>query len=62
MLDVPKRIRWQCLLRVTQNRVIQKADGTKGYLKAFARSLEPMALKTIAVVRSLRVTASNPYF
>jgi hypothetical protein len=44
-----KALSWQCLLRVTQNRVIQKADGTKGYLKAFARSLEPMALKTMVL-------------
>lgn len=36
---------WHCLLRVTQNRVITKPDGTKGYLKAFARTLEPMATK-----------------
>lgn len=40
---------WQCLLRVTQNRVILKPDGTKGHLKAFARSLEPMAIKTIVL-------------
>jgi hypothetical protein len=37
------------LLRVTQNRVITKPDGTKGYLKAFARGLQPMSTKTIVL-------------
>lgn len=42
-------LNWHCLLRVTQNRVITKPDGTKGYLKKFARALEPMAQKTIVL-------------
>lgn len=42
-------LHWYCLLRVTQNRVITKPDATKGHLKAFSRSLEPMALKTIVL-------------
>ena len=42
-------LRWHCLLRVTQNRVITKPDGTKGYLKAFARALSPMSTKTIVL-------------
>lgn len=46
-LQHSQEINWQCLLRVTQNRVITKPDGTKGYLKTFARALEPMATKTM---------------
>lgn len=44
-----QELNWQCLLRVTQNRVITKPDGTKGDLKTFARALEPMATKTIVL-------------
>ena len=42
-------LRWHCLLRVTQNRLITKPDGTKGYLKTFARALEPMAQKAVVL-------------
>ncbi|BAY78559.1 putative transposase [Nostoc linckia NIES-25] len=44
-----RALRWHCLLRVTQNRVITKPDGTKGYLKAFGRGLQPMSTKTIVL-------------
>ncbi len=44
-----KALNWHCLLRVTQNRVITKPDGTKGYLKTFARDLQPLAQKTIVL-------------
>ncbi|MDZ7970855.1 MAG: IS4 family transposase, partial [Nostoc sp. DedSLP03] len=44
-----KALYWHCLVRVTQNRVITKPDATKGYLKAFARSLQPMAEKTVVL-------------
>ncbi|MBD0299303.1 MAG: IS4 family transposase, partial [Nitrososphaera sp.] len=41
--------KWHCLLRVTQNRVITTPEGNKGYLKSFARTLAPMALKTLVL-------------
>ena len=42
-------LEWHCLLRVTQNRVITMLDGSKGYLKQLARSLESQAQKTIVL-------------
>jgi Transposase DDE domain len=44
-----RALHWHCLLRVTQNRLIIKPDQTKGYLKTFARALEPIAQKTVVL-------------
>jgi len=43
------KLGWQCLMRVTQNRVIVTPDNRKTYLKQFARSLSSMTQKTIAL-------------
>jgi hypothetical protein len=44
-----KQKNWHCLLRVSQDRVIQTADGVKGRLFSLARSMNAVANKTIVL-------------
>jgi hypothetical protein len=43
------KLGWQCLIRVKHNRVITTSDHSKIYLKQLARSLTPMAQKTLVL-------------
>jgi hypothetical protein len=50
---------WHCLLRVCQDRVITTVAGQRGRLKSLARSLQPLAAKSIEQVRAKWTTQTH---